>query len=333
MSPVVDRAPHRKRRRVSRAVVAAVVFGTSDPAGRRLARPRPTRSATCASRRRAWPPTSMTLENRADDLSEDYAEAVYELQAARPAGGPGQVPDGRCRLRRSARPATASSDYAVNAYVQFDQTSDLMVFLGSTPENTEARIGYADMAVGKDRALADTLRSASEDAAFARVRSQSQRERQNHAAGAGDGRQEGRRASGDGPAAGALEGAGPAGDVGQAGAGAPCRGGRQGGSSSPAAEPVGPRGLLDGRGATCRRRRPVCPVRSPPRAASSACAYRWASFHAGRGLRLLRPHVVGVGASGQGAPALVTGAVRVASRMCPSTSCSRATSCSSAAGA
>ena len=56
----------------------------------------------------------------------------------------------------------------MNAYVQFDQTSDLMVFLGSTPENTEARIGYADIAVGKDRALADTCRSASEDAAVAR---------------------------------------------------------------------------------------------------------------------------------------------------------------------
>ena len=70
-------------------------------------------------------------------------------------------------------------DYAVNAYVQFDQASDLMVFLGSTPENTEARIGYADVAVGKDRALADTFRSASEDAAFARADLQSQREKQN----------------------------------------------------------------------------------------------------------------------------------------------------------
>ena len=68
--------------------------------------------------------------------------------------------------------------YAVNAYVQFDQASDLMVFLGSTPDNTEARIGYADIAVGKDRALADTWRSASEDAAVARSDLMSQRERQ-----------------------------------------------------------------------------------------------------------------------------------------------------------
>ena len=177
MSPVVDRAPHRKRRRVSRAVVAAVVFGLLTPLV--VASPASADKIGDMRKQAARMADQLdALENRADDLSENYAEAVYELQQLDQ-----QVAQAQSQLDAadSALGQTRGRmrDYAVNAYVQFDQASDLMVFLGSTPENTEARIGYADVAVGKDRALADTFRSASEDAAFARADLQSQREKQN----------------------------------------------------------------------------------------------------------------------------------------------------------
>ncbi len=167
MSPVVDRAPHRKRRRVSRAVVAAVVFGLLTPLV--VASPASADKIGDMRKQAARMADQLdALENRADDLSENYAEAVYELQQLDQ-----QVAQAQSQLDAadSALGQTRGRmrDYAVNAYVQFDQASDLMVFLGSTPENTEARIGYADVAVGKDRALADTFRSASEDAAFARA--------------------------------------------------------------------------------------------------------------------------------------------------------------------
>ena len=221
MSPVVDRAPHRKRRRVSRAVVAAVVFGLLTPLV--VASPASADKIGDMRKQAARMADQLdALENRADDLSENYAEAVYELQQLDQ-----QVAQAQSQLDAadSALGQTRGRmrDYAVNAYVQFDQASDLMVFLGSTPENTEARIGYADVAVGKDRALADTFRSASEDAAFARADLQSQREKQNQLQAQVNSSKKDAEQAVSRAAAGALEGAGPAGDVGQARAGAPCR--------------------------------------------------------------------------------------------------------------
>ena len=271
------------------------------------------------------------LENRADDLSENYAEAVYELQQLDQ-----QVAQAQSQLDAadSALGQTRGRmrDYAVNAYVQFDQASDLMVFLGSTPENTEARIGYADVAVGKDRALADTFRSASEDAAFARADLQSQREKQNQLqAQVNSAKKDAEQAvSAQQRALSKVQGQ-LATLVRQEQA-RRCRGSREGGSSSPAAEPIGPRVFFDGRaqraGAVSR-----CVRCDRSRAQPARRRVPLGGFHAGRGLRLFRPHVVGVGPSGQGAPALVTARSTRRFPMCHSTSCSRATSSSSEAGA
>lgn len=176
MSPVVDRAPHRMRRRVSRGIVASVVLGLLAPLV--IASPASADKISDMRRQAARMAAHLDdLEERADDLSEDYAQAVYELQQL-----DDQVAQAKAQMDAADAALGQTRDriqhYAVNAYVQFDQTSDLMVFLGSTPDNTEARIGYADIAVGKDRALADTWRSASEDAAVARSDLMSQRERQ-----------------------------------------------------------------------------------------------------------------------------------------------------------
>ncbi len=177
MSPVADRAPHRTRRRALRAAVTAVVCGLLAP----LVIAAPASADKISDMRRQAQRMAAQLdamEERADELSEDYAEAVYELH---------QLEDQVAQAQAQMDAADAAlgqtrdrlRDYAVSAYVQFDQASDLMVFLGSTPDTTEARIGYADIAVGKDRALADTFRSASEDAAAARADFISQRDRQN----------------------------------------------------------------------------------------------------------------------------------------------------------
>ena len=176
MSPVVGRAPHRMRRRVSRGVVASVVFGLLAPLV--IASPASADKISDMRKQAARMAARLDdLEERADDLSEDYAQAVYELRQLDE-----QVAQAQAQLDAADTALGQTRDrmrsYAVNAYVQFDQASDLMVFLGSTPDNTEARIGYADVAVGKDRALADSWRSASEDAAAARSDLMSQRDRQ-----------------------------------------------------------------------------------------------------------------------------------------------------------
>ncbi len=176
MSPVVDRAPHRKRRRVSRGVVAAVVLGLLTPLV--IASPASADKISDMRRQAARMAAHLDdLEEQADNLSEDYAQAVYELQQLDE-----QVAQAQAQMDAADEALGQTRDrmrnYAVNAYVQFDQASDLMVFLGSTPDNTEARIGYANVTVGRDRALADTWRSASEDAAAARSDLMSQRERQ-----------------------------------------------------------------------------------------------------------------------------------------------------------
>ena len=211
------------------------------------------------------------LEERADDLSEDYAQAVYELQQL-----DDQVAQAKAQMDAADAALGQTRDriqhYAVNAYVQFDQTSDLMVFLGSTPDNTEARIGYADIAVGKDRALADTWRSASEDAAVARSDLISQRERQATLQAQVMDAKKAARASGDDAAARAHQRAGSARHAREAGAGSPGRRGGQGRSSPPAAESVGAHRLVVDRGAqraVAVGRRDRCHL--PRRAASSAC--------------------------------------------------------------
>ncbi len=177
MSPVIDRAHHRMRRRAPRAVAAAVALGLVVPF--LIASPASADNISDMRKQAQRMADQLdTLEERADNLSEDYADAVYQLHQL-----DDQVAQAQAQMDAadSALGQTRSRmrNYAVSAYVQFDQASDLMVFLGSTPENTEARIGYADVAVGKDRALADTFRSASEDAAVARTDLVSQRERQN----------------------------------------------------------------------------------------------------------------------------------------------------------
>ena len=330
MSPVVDRAPHRKRRRVSRAVVAAVVFGLLTPLV--VASPASADKIGDMRKQAARMADQLdALENRADDLSENYAEAVYELQELDQ-----QVAQAQSQLDAadSALGQTRGRmrDYAVNAYVQFDQASDLMVFLGSTPENTEARIGYADVAVGKDRALADTFRSASEDAAFARADLQSQREKQNQLQAQVNSakkdaeqavsaqqralskvqgqlatlvrQEQARRAAEAAKAARARQQQSRSGRVSSSTAG-----------RNVPAPSAGVSGAIAARAQPARRRVPL------------------GGFHAGRGLRLLRPHVVGVGPSGQGAAR--TRHERSTRRfpMCRSTSCSRATSSSSEAAA
>ena len=59
-----------------------------------------------------------------------------------------------------------------------DQSSDLLVILGSQPQDSGARLGYADIAIGKDRSMADTFRSASEDASVAKADLMAQRDAQ-----------------------------------------------------------------------------------------------------------------------------------------------------------
>jgi cell wall-associated NlpC family hydrolase len=164
------------RRRVSRGVVASVVLGLVAPLV--IASPASADKISDMRKQAARMAAHLDdLEERADDLSEDYAQAVYELHELDQ-----QVVQAQAQLDAADAALGQTRDrmrsYAVNAYVQFDQASELMVFLGSTPDNTEARIGYANVAVGKDRALADSWRSASEDAAVARSDLVTQREHQ-----------------------------------------------------------------------------------------------------------------------------------------------------------
>ena len=131
------------RRRVSRGIVASVVLGLLAPFV--IASPASADKISDMRRQAARMAAHLDdLEERADDLSEDYAQAVYELQQL-----DDQVAQAKAQMDAADAALGQTRDriqhYAVNAYVQFDQTSDLMVFLGSTPDNTEARIGYADI--------------------------------------------------------------------------------------------------------------------------------------------------------------------------------------------
>ena len=79
MSPVSDRAPHRVRRRVSRGVVASVVVGLLAPLV--IASPASADKISDMRKQAARMAAHLDdLEERADDLSEDYAQAVYELR-------------------------------------------------------------------------------------------------------------------------------------------------------------------------------------------------------------------------------------------------------------
>ncbi|HTN80892.1 MAG TPA: C40 family peptidase [Acidimicrobiales bacterium] len=176
MSPVADRAPHRVRRRVSRGLVASVVCGLLAPLV--IASPASADKISDTRKQAARMAAHLDdLQEHADNLSEDYADAVYQLHEL-----DGQVAQAQAQMDAADAALGQTRDrlrgYAVSAYVHVEQSSDLLVFLGSTPEDADARIGYADIAVGKDRSLADTFRSASEDAAAARSDLMAQRERQ-----------------------------------------------------------------------------------------------------------------------------------------------------------
>ncbi len=176
MSPVVDQAHPRMRRRALRTAVATVVIAMLVPVV--LADPASADRITDMQRQAERMAAHLDdLEENVDTLSEDYVEAVYELRLLEDRVAQAQA-DMDAAEAALGQTRTRMQTYAVNAYVNVDQSSDLLVILGSQPQDSGARLGYADIAIGKDRSMADTFRSASEDAAVAKADLMAQRDAQ-----------------------------------------------------------------------------------------------------------------------------------------------------------
>ena len=176
MSPVVDQAHPRMRRRALRTAVATVVIAMLIPVV--LASPASADRIGDMQRQAERMAAHLDdLEENVDTLSEDYVEAVYELRLLEDRVAQAQA-DMDAAEAALGQTRTRMQTYAVNAYVNVDQSSDLLVILGSQPQDSGARLGYADIAIGKDRSMADTFRSASEDAAVAKADLIAQRDAQ-----------------------------------------------------------------------------------------------------------------------------------------------------------
>ena len=331
MSPVVDQAHPRMRRRALRTAVATVVIAMLVPVV--LANPASADRISDMQRQAERMAAHLDdLEENVDTLSEDYVEAVYELRLLEDRVAQAQA-DMDAAEAALGQTRTRMQTYAVNAYVNVDQSSDLLVILGSQPQDSGARLGYADIAIGKDRSMADTFRSASEDAAVAKADLMAQRDAQDALQAEVNRRKEAAEGAVDAQQSALAKVRGELADARATGAGSAGRRGGPTRSGPPAAEPFGTRRrIVDGRTlgsrsvGRCRRRH----RRSPQPA---RCAVPMGGLDARLRFRLFGSHVVGLGACRTVAAALVAGAVRVAAACLARCSSNPEISCSSAAGA
>ncbi len=331
MSPVVDQAHPRMRRRALRTAVATVVIAMLIPVV--LASPASADRIGDMQRQAERMAAHLDdLEENVDTLSEDYVEAVYELRVLEDRVAQAQA-DMDAAEAALGQTRTRMQTYAVNVYVNVDQSSDLLVILGSQPQDSGARLGYADIAIGKDRSMADTFRSASEDAAVAKADLMAQRDAQDALQAEVNRRKE------------AAEGAVAA----QQSALAKVRGDlaslvrqEQARRAAEAARVARARQQQSRSGRAAASSTAGRSVPAPSAGAGGAisaareparCAVPMGGLDARLRLRLFGSHVVGMGVRWPVASPLVAGAVRVDCRMSRSTSSSPGTSCSSAAGA
>ena len=270
MSPVVDQAHPRMRRRALRTAVATVVIAMLMPVV--LANPASADRINDMRRQAERMAAHLDdLEENVDTLSEDYVEAVYELRLLEDRVAQAQA-DMDAAEATLGQTRTRMRTYAVNAYVNVDQSSDLLVILGSQPQDSGARLGYADIAIGKDRSMADTFRSASEDAAVAKADLMAQRDAQDALQAEVNRRKEAAEGAVAAQQSALAEGEGRARLPGAPGAGSASRRGGPARAGPPAAEPLGARPRHRRRpDDRFRPPRPVSEAPSPPPAASWVC--------------------------------------------------------------
>ena len=270
MSPVVDQAHPRMRRRALRTAVATVVIAMLVPVV--LANPASADRISDMQRQAERMAAHLDdLEENVDTLSEDYVEAVYELRLLEDRVAQAQA-DMDAAEAALGQTRTRMRTYAVNAYVNVDQSSDLLVILGSQPQDSGARLGYADIAIGKDRSMADTFRSASEDAAVAKADLMAQRDAQDALQAEVNRRKEAAEGAVDAQQSALAKVRGQLATLVRQEQARRAAEAARARSGPPAAEPLGPRRrVFDGRTLGSRSRRPVPEERSPRRAASSVC--------------------------------------------------------------